>query len=126
MPPGPTTERDSATICDGKSGSDGLGYWRIRGDGMSERTQLHVGKTNYTVPKITKRLIEIVMGTVLTAIVILAVLTLDNVLTGKSGWYGGYAQWLKFMQQSDILGTMLLTAGVTVAFVYWYRGTSKR
>jgi hypothetical protein len=93
---------------------------------MSERTQLHVGKTNYTVPKITKRLIEIVMGTVLTAIVILAVLTLDNVLTGKSGWYGGYAQWLKFMQQSDILGTMLLTAGVTVAFVYWYRGTSKR
>lgn len=93
---------------------------------MSERTQLHVGKSHFSVPKLTKRLFEIAMGAAITAVVILAVLTLDNLLTGKTGWYGGYRQWLRFIQQSDVLGTMLLTSAVTVVFVYWYRSQSRR
>lgn len=93
---------------------------------MSDRTMLSVGAKSISVPKLTKRLIEIAASIGLTAVTVLAVLVLDNVLTGKTGWYGGYTTWLKFIQRSDILGTIILTAVVTVSFVYWYRAQGRR
>ncbi|MEL7303429.1 MAG: hypothetical protein AAGJ53_07020 [Pseudomonadota bacterium] len=93
---------------------------------MADRTQLHVGNKAFAVPTLTKRVFEAAMGFALTAAAILTVLTLNNLLTGRTGWYGGYTRWMKFIQQTDILGTMILTAVVTVAFVYWYRGKARR
>ncbi len=93
---------------------------------MSDRTQLAVGPKSFLVPKLTKRLVEIAVSSGLTMFTILAVLSLNNLLIGKNGWEQGYAIWLQFIQRSDILGTILLTASVTVAFVYWYRAFGKR
>jgi len=93
---------------------------------MSDRTMLAVGGKSFSVPKLTKRLIEIAASVGLTLFAALVVLVLNNVLIGKNGWERGYATWLKFIGRSDILGTMILTAAITVAFVYWYRGRNKR
>ncbi len=93
---------------------------------MSDRTMLAVGGKSFSVPKLTKRLVEIAAAVGLTSFTVLVVLMLNNVLTGKGGWQRGYDTWLKFIGRSDILGTMILTAVVTVAFVYWYRSRSRR
>ncbi|MEM7778259.1 MAG: hypothetical protein AAF732_21970 [Pseudomonadota bacterium] len=92
---------------------------------MSERTQLALGSKSLSVPKLTKRLIEIAVSTALTAVAMLAILTTNNLLIGKNGWERGYSIWINFIQRSDILGTVILTATVTVAFVYWYRARDR-
>ena len=93
---------------------------------MSDRTMLAVGKKSFSVPKLTKRLIETAVSVGLTASTVLIILVLNNVLTGKGGWLRGYNTWLRFIQRSDIMGTMIITAAITVAFVYWYRGRTRR
>ncbi|MGF1650149.1 MAG: hypothetical protein ACFCUN_06845 [Hyphomicrobiaceae bacterium] len=93
---------------------------------MSDRTQLHIGKTNMSVPKVLKRALEIAMGVGLTAFAILVVLTLNTVLTGNGGWFGGYTLWMQFIQKTDVMATMILTAAVTVGFIYWYRAGARR
>lgn len=93
---------------------------------MSDRTQLAMGTKSVSVPKLTKRLIEIAASAALTAAAMLAILTVNNLLIGKNGWEQGYTIWMKFIQRSDILGTVILTATVTVAFVYWYRAKQQK
>ena len=92
---------------------------------MADRTQLAVGPKSFSVPKLTKRLIEIAASCVVTAAAILAILTINNLLIGKNGWARGYDIWSQFIARSDILGTIILTATVTVAFVYWFRAKSR-
>jgi hypothetical protein len=95
---------------------------------MSDRTQLAIGRNSISVPSLTKRALEAVMATGVTAIVALIILLLNNVLTGRGGWTAGLDIWLAFIQRPDILGTMLLTSFVTVMFLKWQRdgGTLKR
>lgn len=93
---------------------------------MTERTQIAFGGARYAVPRLTKRLAEAAIGAALTAASILVILTINAALTGGgkrgSGWMKGYDAWLAFINRSDILGTMVLTAAITVAFVAWQRG----
>ena len=86
---------------------------------MSDRTMLALGRSTYSVPKMTKRAFQVLMAVGLTAAAILIVLSLNNVLTARSGWQQGFETWFSFIRRSDILGTMVLTAVVTVASVYW-------
>ena len=55
----------------------------------------------------------------ITAVAILIVLSLNNVLTTQTGWRQGFNTWLAFIRRSDILGTMVLTSAITVLSVYW-------
>lgn len=91
---------------------------------MSDRTQLAIGRNTLNVPRVTKRLLEVVIATGLTGMVSLLVLLLNNVLTGRGGWLNGFDVWLSFIRRPDILGTMLLTAICTVAFLQWQRDNS--
>lgn len=88
---------------------------------MSDRTQLAIGRNSIQVPRLTKRLIEAAAATLLTAGVAGIILILNNVLTGRGGWTEGFAVWQMFMRQPAILGTMILTALVTVLFLAWQR-----
>ena len=88
---------------------------------MSDRTQLAIGRNAISVPKFTKRAIEAAIGTGLTASVALVILVLNNVLTGRGGWIDGFNVWQSFIRQPAILGTMFLTALVTVLFLAWQR-----
>lgn len=94
---------------------------------MSDRTQIAIGRNTLTVPRITKRLVEVGVAVGLTALAALLVLGLNTVLTGRSGFSQGLDLWLAFIQRSDILGTVILTAIVTVAYINWQRdGAGKR
>ncbi len=93
---------------------------------MSDRTMLAIGRSNFSVSRLTKRAVQTLVATALTAAASLVILMLNNVLTAKSGWQQGFDVWLAFIRRSDILGTMLLTAIVTVAFVYWHREHERR
>jgi len=86
---------------------------------MSDRTMLLFGRSTYSVPKATKRALQVLIAVAVTAVTILVVLSLNNVLTTHSGWRAGFDAWLAFIRRSDILGTMVLTAAITVVSVYW-------
>jgi hypothetical protein len=90
----------------------------IWGYAMSDRTMLLFRGANYSVPKLTKRALQVLVAVALTALAALAILALNNVLTTNSGWREGFDLWLAFIRRSDILGTIVLTAVVTVASVY--------
>lgn len=91
---------------------------------MSDRTQLAIGRNTISVPRLTKRALEVIIATSVTGAVSLAVLLLNNVLTGRGGWFNGFEVWLSFIRRPDILGTIVLTAICTVGFLQWQRDNS--
>ena len=95
---------------------------------MTDRTQLAIGRNQISVPRMTKRIIEAAVATGLTAGVALIILVLNNVLTGRGGWMNGFEVWLSFIRQPAILGTMMLTALISVLYLNWQRdsGTPRR
>lgn len=95
---------------------------------MSDRTQLAIGRNSLSVPRITKRALEVVMATSVTGLVALVILLLNNVLTARGGWFNGFEVWMAFIRRPDILGTIVLTAICTVGFLHWQRdgGGGKR
>jgi hypothetical protein len=88
---------------------------------MSDRTQLAIGRTMISVPRMTKRLVEVAVITGLSCLAALIILGLNNVLTARSGFSAGFDLWMQFIRRSDILGTMILTAIVAVAYITWQR-----
>ena len=93
---------------------------------MSDRTKLLFRGATYSVPKFTKRALQVLIAVGLTALAALVILALNNVLTTNSGWRQGFDLWLAFIRRSDILGTIILTAVVTVASVYWTPGNGPK
>ena len=88
---------------------------------MSDRTQLAIGRTMILVPRMTKRIVEVAVITGLSCLAALIILGLNNVLTASRGFTAGFDLWLQFIRRSDILGTMMLTAIVAVAYITWQR-----
>lgn len=93
---------------------------------MSDRTQLAIGRSTFSVTKLTKRALQTVIASALTAFAAFIILMLNNVLTAKSGFTQGFDVWYAFIRRSDILGTIILTAMVTVLFIYWQRDNERR
>jgi len=94
---------------------------------MTEKTVLVVPGKKLSVPRIFKRVLQIAIAVALTAGVALAILVGNALLVpGKSKSPQGWDLWLTFINRTDILATMVLTALVTVAFVYWQRGHERK
>lgn len=93
---------------------------------MSDRTMLLFGRSTYSVPRMTKRAFQVLLAVALTAGAALIILSLNNVLTTQSGWRQGVNAWFAFIRRSDILGTIVLTAVVTVVSVYWTPDPGKK
>lgn len=93
---------------------------------MSDRTQLAIGRNSFSVTRLTKRALQMVMSSALTALAAFVILMLNNVLTARSGFTQGFDVWYAFIRRSDILGTIVLTAMVTIAFLYWQRDNERR
>ena len=85
---------------------------------MSDRTMVTFVGNRFSVPVITKRALQVLVAVLVTAATILAILSLNNVLTTHSGWRQGFDAWFNFIRRSDILGTIVLTAAITVASIY--------
>ena len=94
---------------------------------MVETTILVVSGKKLTVPRILKRSLQIAVAVALTALVFLVVIVGNGVLVGqKTSLQAGIAVWLAFIKRPDILATMVLTAFVSVLFVYWQRNQERK
>jgi hypothetical protein len=94
---------------------------------MVETTLLVVAGKRVSVPKLFKRVLQMAVGVGLSAGVILVVIVGNGLLVGKrASLQAGIDQWLAFIKRPDILATMVLTAVVTVLFVYWQRNQERR
>lgn len=93
---------------------------------MSDRTQIAIGRNMISVPRLTKRLLEVAVATGLTGLASFVILMLNNVLTARAGFKQGLDVWLFFISRSDILGTIILTAAVTVTYLAWQRDSAPR
>jgi len=81
------------------------------------------GKT-LLVPRLAKRLLQILTAMGLTALLALFIIVANSMLTAKGGSASGLATWLAFIQRPDVIGTMLLTAVVTVLYLCWDKPVS--
>lgn len=88
---------------------------------MSEKTILVVPGKKLTVPRILKRSLQIVTAVALSAAVALAILIGNGLLVPRGRLLQGWDVWVGFINRTDILATMVLTALVTVWLVYWQR-----
>lgn len=93
----------------------------------SDRTQFAVAR-NKTVamPRVMKRSLQVAVAAGLTALAVLVVMVVNGFLAGRGGTLSGLDLWLAFIRRGDIVSTIVLTALVTVAFLYWQRDRERR
>lgn len=93
----------------------------------SDRTQFALAR-NKTVamPRVMKRSLQVAVAAGLTALAVLVVMVVNGFLAGRGGSLSGLDLWLAFIRRGDIVSTIVLTALVTVAFLYWQRDRERR
>lgn len=88
---------------------------------MSEKTMLVVPGKKFTVSRLVKRTLQTAAAVALTSGVALAILIGNGLLVPRGRLLQGWDAWVAFIARTDILATMVLTALVTLWFVYWQR-----
>jgi hypothetical protein len=68
-----------------------------------------------------QRALDVAIATALTAAVVFVVIALNSLLMPRGGALVGFRTWYAFITRPDILGTMVLTALVTIAYIVWYQ-----
>jgi uncharacterized membrane protein YhaH (DUF805 family) len=91
---------------------------------MSERTMIDVAGKTLLVPRLAKRALQVLTAMGLTALLTLTIIVANSMLTAKGGSSAGFAMWLNFIQRPEVIGTMLLTALVTVLYLHWDKPAS--
>ncbi|MFA5949941.1 MAG: hypothetical protein WC807_06625 [Hyphomicrobium sp.] len=94
---------------------------------MSDRTQFAIARNRtIAMPRVMKRSLQVIVAALLTTLVVLIVMMANGFLAGRGGSLAGVDQWLAFIRRSDIVATIVLTALVTVSFLYWQKDRERR
>ena len=93
---------------------------------MSDKTVLAVPGRKLSVPRVFKRTLQISTAVVLTAAVALTFIVANSMLLGRGSPFQALSAWLAFIKRPDIQATIILTAIVTVLFVYWQRDRERK
>jgi hypothetical protein len=94
---------------------------------MADKTILVVpGKKKLSVPRFLKRSVQVTTAVGLTALAVLAIVLGNGFLQPRGNPMQGWQVWLGFIHRTDILATMVLTAIVTVLFLYWQRDQERK
>ena len=88
---------------------------------MADKTMLVMPGSKIQVAKVIKRAIQVASSVALTAGVALVLMLGSGLLQGRGTTAQAWQVWLSFINRPDIQATMVLTALVTVLFVYWQR-----
>jgi hypothetical protein len=118
-----------AVQADGTSGAAGLDFGRRAKEGntMVETTILVVAGKRLPMPRFFKRVLQVAIAVALTAGVFFVMIVGNGFLLGRgASFQAGLNLWLTFIKRPEILTTMVLTAFVTVLFVYWQRNQERR
>jgi hypothetical protein len=71
------------------------------------------------MPPLMHRALDVAIATALTAAVVFVIVAANSFLMSRGGAWPGFRLWYAFIGRPDILGTMILTALVTIAYVMW-------
>lgn len=71
------------------------------------------------LPPPIKRLIDAAIAMGLTMGLVLVMVVISNLLVARTNSWAGFKLWYAFMSRPDILGTIILTALVSMSYVYW-------
>ena len=93
---------------------------------MSDKTVLAVPGRKLSVPRLFKRTLQVSMASILTAVVALTFILANNMLLGGGGPVKALSTWLTFIKRPDIQATIVLTAIVTVLYIYWQRDRERK
>ena len=88
---------------------------------MADKTMLVMPGKKLPVAKAIKRTVQVTGAVMATAGVALVLMLSSGLLQGKGTMLQAWNVWLGFINRPDIQATMVLTALVTVLFVYWQR-----
>ena len=93
---------------------------------MSDRTMIALGRASISVPRIAKRALQVLTAVGMTAMVALVVIVMNSLLMAHGGFVPGFDAWYGFIRRPDIIATMVLTAVVTVGYLFWEKRSDKR
>ena len=79
-----------------------------------------------SVPRVFKRTLQVSTAALLTAAVALTFIVANSMLLGRGGLYQALSAWLTFIKRPDIQATIVLTAIVTVLYIYWQRDRERK
>ena len=71
---------------------------------------------------IMRKGLDVVIAIALTAAAAFIIVVSNSLLVGRATSWQGFNIWYAFIFRPDILGTMILTALVTVAYFFWMQG----
>jgi hypothetical protein len=92
-----------------------------------ETTILAFAGKKLRVPRVLKRALQVAVSVGLTLVVVFIIQVGDGLLSGRAtSLQSALATWLTFVRRPDILVIMILTAVVTVLFVYWQRDQERK
>jgi hypothetical protein len=71
------------------------------------------------MPPVMLRVLDVVAVIALTAAAVLVIVVLNGFLMSRGGSLGGFRTWYSFIGRPDIFGTMVLTALISILYVFW-------
>ena len=71
------------------------------------------------LPPLLKSLIDVGVAIALTTGLVLVMVVVSNLLVARNNSLIGFRLWYAFMSRPDILGTIILTALVSMSYVLW-------
>ena len=73
------------------------------------------------MPPLLHKVLDVAIAAALTAAVVFVIVAVNSFLMTRGGAWPGFRLWYAFISRPDILGTMILTALVTIAYVVWHQ-----
>ena len=77
------------------------------------------------MPPVMRKLVDVATAIGLTAAVVFVIIFTNSFLTARGGSVHGFNTWYTFILRPDILGTMILTALVTMAYFIWQQRSGR-
>ena len=71
------------------------------------------------MPPMMRKSLDVLIALALTAAVFFVIVVANSSLMVRGGTIQGVKLWYAFIGRPDILGTMILTALVTMAYIVW-------
>lgn len=68
------------------------------------------------------KVVDILIAIALTAAVVFVIVVANSFLMSRGGSVQGIKLWFAFIGRPDILGTIILTALVSMGYVFWQQG----
>jgi hypothetical protein len=66
-----------------------------------------------------RRVVDVAASMALTAAVVFVIVVVNSFLVARGGSVYGLKLWAAYIARPDIIGTIALTALVTVAYLFW-------